>query len=102
MANNDLFTFYPSFNEFLPVYRDVTRVWVGNGTTTGTAGMLYAEFQDGTYAEIGYVSLYETAVANGYTGTQQQWVRDIINVANLVRGSSVSISSQDLMHLYVF
>ena len=91
MAINNLFTYYASFNEFLPVYRDVIRVWVGNGSTTGTAGMLYAEYQDGTYAEIGSVSLYETAVASGFTGTPQQWVQAIMNMANLVRGSDISV-----------
>jgi len=94
MATNDLFTFYPSFSEFLPVYRDVVQIWVGDGVSTGTAGMLYARYQDESVAEIGSVSLYETAVRNGFNGTPAQWVQAIANMAQLIRGSEVSFSYQ--------
>ena len=89
---DSFFTFYPQFNEFLPIYRDVTRVWIGDGINTGTSGMLYAEYADGHVDEVGSVSLYATAVANGYTGTERDWVLMIMSVANLVTGSTVTIS----------
>ena len=92
MANNGVFEFSPTFREFLPVYRDVTRVWIGDGINTGSSGMLYAEYADGHVGELGSVSLYATAVANGYTGTERDWLLMIMSVANLVRGSTVSIS----------
>ena len=92
MGSNGVFEFSPSFKEFLPVYRDVTRVWIGNGITTGKDGMLYAEYADGTVAELGSVSLYATAVEQGYTGTERDWVLMIMSVSQLVTGSTASIS----------
>ena len=86
------YTFHPNFKEFLPIYRNVTRVWIGNGETTGEDGMLYAEYADGYVTELGSVSLYATAVENGYTGTAREWLSMIIGVADLVTGSTISIS----------
>ena len=62
MPSNGIFEFYPSFKEFLPVYRDVTRIWMGDGETTGESGMLYAEYADGHVQELGWVSMYGLAV----------------------------------------
>lgn len=89
---NGVFTFSPTFKEFLPTYRDVVRVWIGNGSTTGSSGMLYAEYEDGSVAEVGSVSLYATAVENGYQGTEAEWLQMIIGVANLVKGAEASVS----------
>ena len=91
---NDIYTFYPSFKEFLPIYRDVSRVWIGNGVTTGTSGMLYAEYADGNVAELGSVSLYATAVEMGYQGTERSWVQMIMGVSQLVEGTEVTMSYQ--------
>jgi len=89
-----IFTFSAQFQELLPAYKDVTRVWIGNGIDTGTAGMLYAEYRDGHYTELGSVSLYRTAVENGYTGTEAQWLQMIMSVSDLVSGSEVTASYQ--------
>lgn len=86
-----VFTFRPEFKEFLPSYRYVNRVWIGDGVNTGTSGMLYAEYEDGSVAELGSVSLYATAVENGYQGTEKQWVQMIIGVADLVKGATAEI-----------
>ena len=86
------FTFTPGFEEFLPVYQYVSRIWIGNGINTGTSGMLYAEYKDGTVTELGSVSLYATAVENGFTGTESQWLQSIIGIVNLIRGSTATIS----------
>ena len=94
MSSNGVFEFSPSFKEFLPVYRDVTRVWIGNGTTTGEDGMLYCEYADGHIDRLGSVSMYATAVENGYTGTARDWVLMIMSVSQLVTGSTASISYQ--------
>ena len=100
--SDGIFTFSPQFQEFLPVYKDVTRVWIGNGINTGISGMLYAEYNDGHTAQLGSVSLYQTAVENGYTGTESQWLQMIMGVADLVTGSNVSLSyqiSEDGQHI---
>ena len=92
MASNGVFEFSPSFKEFLPVYRDVARIWIGNGINTGKSGMLYAEYADGHVGELGSVSLYATAVENGYEGTERDWLLMIMGISNLITGSEVSIS----------
>lgn len=89
---NGVFTFRPEFKEFLPSYRYVVRVWIGDGINTGTSGVLYAEYEDGSVAELGSVSLYATAVANGYEGTEEQWLNMIIGVADLVKGAEAHVT----------
>ena len=62
MASGE-FTFYPSFDEYVTLYRGVIRVWIANEdeTNPGQKGYLYAEYIDGTIQELGPVSDYETA-----------------------------------------
>ena len=74
-----IFTFTPQFREFLPLYQDVTRVWIGDGTN-GSLGELYAEYADGTQSDIGSVSLYPLALEEGYQGTAQEWMHDIVDL----------------------
>lgn len=90
MAEN----FYPSFSEFLPVYRGVSRVWIGDGVSTGTTGVLYAEYADGTVSTLGSVTCYAAAVEAGYTGTERQWLSMLMSVSQLVSGTQISISYQ--------
>ncbi len=75
---NGNYTFYPKFQEFVTLYRGVIRVWIGDGETTGTAGMLYAEYQDNVIQQLGYVSDYEQARVYfeelGVDLTYEQWV----------------------------
>lgn len=87
-----IFTFTSQFNEFLPIYQNVARMWIGDGINTGTAGMLYVGYEDGTTAELGSVSLYATAVENGYEGTERDWLLTIMSISDLVKGSEVEIS----------
>ena len=87
-----IFTFAPRFNEFLPLYQNVIKVWIGDGINTGEAGMLYVQYEDGTNAELGSVSLYATAVKNGYEGTAEDWLQTIMSISDIVKGSEVSIS----------
>ena len=94
MANNEIFTFTPQFTEFLPLYQNVSRVWIGNGTTTGKAGMLYAGYEDGNVIELGSVSLYSTAVELGYEGTEREWLNMIMSVSDMVKGSEIHTSYQ--------
>lgn len=90
-----IFTFYPEFKEFLPVYRDVSRVWIGDGTHTGDAGMMYAQYADGTIVELGYVTLYSQAVDAGYTGSSSDWVAGVINLVAMNKGATVTVSYQN-------
>lgn len=75
---NGNYTFYPKFQEFVTLYRGVIRVWIGDGETTGTAGMLYAEYQDNVIQQLGYVSDYEEAKKYfadlGINLTYEEWV----------------------------
>ena len=89
---NGVFTFRPEFKEFLPSYRYVVRVWIGDGVETGTSGVLYAEYEDGSIAELGSVSLYAIAAAKGYEGTEEQWLQMIMGVADLVKGAEAHVS----------
>lgn len=89
---DSIYTFYPNFKEFLPLYRGVLRVWMGDGKNTGTSGVIYAEYEDGTVTELGSASMYAVAVANGYTGTEAQWTRMILGVASLVKGATADIA----------
>ena len=82
------FTFTPEFKEFLPIYRDVTRVWIGDGATTGDSGMLYAEYANGEISELGFVTLYEIAVQHGYQGTVNDWTQAIISLAAMNKGAT--------------
>ena len=91
MAEN---AFYPSFNEFLPIYQGVSRVWIGDGVQTGTSGMLYAKFADGTTAALGSVTCYAAAVEAGYTGTERQWLSMIMSISQLVEGTQITVSYQ--------
>lgn len=68
-----VFTFRPQFKEFLPSYQFIKNVYIGDGTE-GTAGVLYAVFDDDYVQEVGPVSDYYYAIQNGYTGTPQEWV----------------------------
>ena len=89
---NGVFTFRPEFKEFLPSYRYVVRVWIGDGVETGTSGVLYAEYEDGSIAELGSVSLYAIAAAKGYEGTEEQWLQMIMGVADLVKGAEAHVN----------
>lgn len=89
---NGVFEFHPTFKEFLPSYRYVVRVWIGDGVNTGTSGTLYAEYEDGSQAELGSVSLYAKAVEAGFEGTEAEWLNMIIGVADLVKGATASVS----------
>lgn len=91
MANNDFFTFYPEFSEFLPVYRDVARVWIGDGSRTGKMGMLYAEFASEEVVELGYITMYPIAQQNGYEGTDSDWARAIMHLAAADKAATVSV-----------
>lgn len=98
MATNDFFTFYPQFNEFLPVYRNISRVWIGDGRNTGEAGMLFAEYETGEVIRLGYVTLYDYAHDNGYTGTAAQWAQAVIQLASTSKAAVVStvyLTSED-------
>jgi len=88
---NDIYTFYPHFSEFLPVYRGVSRVWIGDGVNTGTTGMLYAEFETGEITELGSVTSYAIAVANGYTGTANEWAEALMSLAVMSKAATVSV-----------
>lgn len=75
------FEFTPSFTEYMPLYKGIIHVWIGNGAegegNTGDAGVLYAQYADLRTQEIGPVSSYAIAVANGYTGTEEDWADHI-------------------------
>lgn len=90
-----IFTFYPQFKEFLPLYRDVTRVWIGDGENTGEKGMLYAEYANGQVAELGFITLYPLAVEGGYTGTEAEWMDAIIHLAASNKGATVVTTYQN-------
>mgnify|MGYP003571257414 CR=1 FL=1 len=95
MATN-VYTFYPNFKEYLPLYHNVTNVWLGDGKNTkpgfNTSGMIYVMYEDGMVEELGSVSMYAVAKANGYTGTEAQWTQMILEVAALVKGATASIA----------
>lgn len=93
--SDGIFTFYPQFKEFLPVYRDVARVWIGDGVHTGESGMLYAQYVDGTVVELGYVTLYSQAVEAGYTGSAADWVDGVINLVAMNKGATVRVTYQN-------
>ena len=86
--------FFPTFNEFLPVYRGVNRVWIGDGVSSGTSGMLYAEFADGNSSELGYVTCYAAAQQAGYTGTEREWLEMLMSVSQLVQGTQITTKYQ--------
>ena len=86
------YTFYPSFNEFLPVYRNISRVWIGDGTNTGEAGMLLAEYETGEVVRLGYVTSYEYAQDNGYQGTAAEWASAIISLVGASKAAITSVS----------
>ena len=89
------FTFTPQFKEFLPLYRDVTRVWIGSSANNEKEGMLYAEYANGSSSELGYITLYPLAVENGYTGTDTEWMQGIISLIATNKGASVTLRYQN-------
>ena len=91
---NGIFEFYPQFSEFLPVYQNVSRIWLGDGVNTGEAGLLYAEYTNGNVAVLGSVSMYALAVEQGYQGTDLQWAQSIVRLASLEIGARVSVYYQ--------
>jgi len=76
-----VYTFYPTFQEYVTLYRGVIRVWIGDGVSTGNVGQLYAEYIDGLTQNLGPVSSYAIAVSEGYEGTQEEWVEHIAEVS---------------------
>lgn len=96
MAENPVYTFNANFNEFLPEYRDVTRVWIGDGSnqTNQKAGMLYAQYVDNRIQELGYVTLYDYAHEHGYQGTAAEWTAGVIELVAMNKGATVSITYQ--------
>jgi len=97
MNGNGVYEFYPTFKEFLSVYRDVKRVWIGDGSggDNNESGMLYAEYANSRIVELGYVTLYPIAVENGYEGTESEWIRAIVNMAATDKGATASVSYQN-------
>lgn len=95
MSNNEIYTFYPHFKEFLPLFRDVTSVWIGDGENTGELGMLYASYANEQVSKIGSVSLYGIAVDNGYEGSEQEWMQGIIHLAALYKGATSVVTYQN-------
>jgi hypothetical protein len=89
------YTFDASFTEFLPEYRDVTRVWIGDGVHTGTYGMLYAQYVNNEIAELGYVTLYNIAAEEGYEGSATDWADAIVDLAAMDKGATVTVSYQN-------
>ena len=78
-------TFNVDFTEFMPVYRGLVAVWIGDGTTLdtslnkgGTAGCLYSKYHGGMVQNLGFVSDYEQIKAYfadlGVTFTYDEWI----------------------------
>ena len=98
MANNPV-EFRATFKEFLPLYRDVTRVWIGDGSSSvqsdhQLAGMLYAEYATGDVAELGYVTLYDYASNHGYSGSVDDWTAGVISLVAMNKGATISVKYQ--------
>lgn len=81
-SSSGTYTFYPTFSDFVTLYRGAVRVWIGDGTT-GVGGKLYVEYNNGTIQDLGYVSDYETAKAYfaelGIELTYEQWVDILVH-----------------------
>ena len=91
MATNGTFEFRPRFREVVPVYRNITRVWISDGEDGHPSGMLCAEYVDGNELELGSVTLYPIAVEQGYQGTEEEWIQAIVDVAATDKAATVSI-----------
>lgn len=82
MANT--YTFYPTFSEYVTLYRGIVRTWMGDGTqsgdTPGQKGVLYAQYVNSMTQEIGPISSYAIAVAEGFQGDEDDWVAYIANI----------------------
>ena len=87
--------FNASFSEFLNQYRDVTYVYISDGTDGNPIGTLCATYAGGTTQAIGYVDLYNIAHERGYTGTAENWVDAIVSLAAMDKGAETTISYQN-------
>ena len=84
-------TFNMSFDNVVRVVYGINRAWIGDGTesgqTAGEAGNLYVEYNNGESSiepiNLGPVTMYPEAVANGYVGTESEWYTALIESANL-------------------
>lgn len=95
-VRDDVFT--AKFEELLPVYEGVARLWIGTGELpeNDDAGILYAQYEDLSVVQLGPVSDYNIAVAGGYTGSPADWVNLIIN-----GGSTLSpITTEEIDSLF--
>ena len=78
------YTFYPEFGEYIPLYRGIVRVWLGDGST-GKAGNLYAEYIDGAIQDLGPVTSFAYAAREGIAGpgtpypTEEDWINYLAN-----------------------
>lgn len=86
MANNSgTYTYYAQFGEYVDLFRGVTRVWIADGTAEkpGTAGALYAMYNDEQVQELGFVSDYNEAkeyfAELGISLTYAQWIEILAN-----------------------
>lgn len=100
MANNStgVYTFYPTFSDFIPLYRGANAVWIGDGTAVdiehkkgGTAGALYVSYITDEYQELGYVSDYymakEIFADLGIDLSYEQWVAILVATPDNAKAS---------------
>ena len=77
---NATYTFDVLFDDFITLYRGVNKVWIGNDEF-GYDGVLYAELAEGEVQNLGPVSSYYFAQANGFSGSFSDWVELLIDTS---------------------
>lgn len=95
MSETVPFVFNANFSEFLPEYRDVTNVWISDGTDGYPYGMLCARYSDERIQQLGYVTLFDIAQQQGYQGSAQDWADSIIDLAAMDKGAITTVAYQN-------
>ena len=82
---DNLFTFYPEFQESVTLFRGIESIWIADGTAAkpGKPGYIYARFVNGQEQELDSVLGYEIAKticeAKGITLTYSDWIETILD-----------------------
>lgn len=82
------YTFFAKFDEYVPLYRGLTQIWVGTGDPLdpgnpdepayNSAGILYAMYINDQIQTVGPVSDYPLALEAGFEGDFHDWIAFMI------------------------